>query len=99
MVLHGRQSRHVFRRRCTTLALHLLAGLMDLHLMVQSRMHYKQMKTFSQTTASQIFQKWWHYAQFTKLERAQAKVVVAIKQQRLQRLTDVVPNSGQNAFT
>ena len=48
------------------------------------------MKTFSQTTVSQIFQKWWHYAQFTKLERAQAKVVVAIKQQRLQRLTDVV---------
>ena len=36
MVLHGRQSRHVFSRRCTTLALHLLAGLMDLHLMLQS---------------------------------------------------------------
>ena len=34
MVLHGRQSRHVFRRRCTTLALYLLAGLMDLHLML-----------------------------------------------------------------
>lgn len=37
MVLHGRQSRHVFRRRCTTLALHLLAGLngMVLHLFCQ----------------------------------------------------------------
>lgn len=54
----------------------------------QKWMHYKQMKIFSHVGLKQIFQKWWHFAKFTHLERIQAKVAKTIKLQRLKQLTD-----------
>ena len=50
-------------------------------------MHYKNMKVFSPPGLQHLFRKWWHFAQFTKMERAQAKVAKDIKLQKLHQLT------------